>query len=91
MKFSQKILRIGDFEKLSFFESAILNFFCFIPMKISHKLCVRMDGTQFFYYDGLHLQPKMSVGMIKEHECTSRFFPDHSTSTCVVTVGASYT
>ena len=24
MKFSQKILRIGDFEKLSFFESAIL-------------------------------------------------------------------
>ena len=21
--------------------------FCFIPMKISHKLCVRMDGTQF--------------------------------------------
>ena len=26
-----------------------------------------MDGTQFFYYDGL--QPKMSAGMIKEHEC----------------------
>ena len=22
-------------------------FFCFIPMKISHKLCVRIDGTQF--------------------------------------------
>ena len=41
MKFSQKILRIGDFEKLSFF--------CFIPMKISHKLCVRMDGTQFLW------------------------------------------
>ena len=37
-------------------------------MKISHKLCVRMDGTQFFYYDGL--QPKMSAGMIKEHECS---------------------
>ena len=36
-------------------------------MKISHKLCVRMDGTQFFYFDGL--QPKMSAGMIKEHEC----------------------
>ena len=42
----------GDVEKLSFFESAILNFFfkkkiffCFIPMKISHKFCVRMDGT----------------------------------------------
>ena len=45
--FHKKILRIGDFEKLSFFESAILIFFCFIPMKISHKLCVRMDGTQF--------------------------------------------
>ena len=27
MKFSQKFLRIGDFEKLSFFESAILDFF----------------------------------------------------------------
>ena len=46
---------LGVVEKLSFFESAILNFFfskkknffCFIPMKISHKLCVRMDGTQF--------------------------------------------
>ena len=27
MKFSQKFLRIGDFEKLSFFESAILDYF----------------------------------------------------------------
>ena len=36
-----------EVEKLSFFESAILNFFCFIPMKISHKLHVRVDGTQF--------------------------------------------
>ena len=27
MKFSQKILRIGDLEKCTFFESAILNFF----------------------------------------------------------------
>ena len=54
--FHKKILRIGDSEKLSFFESAILNFFfikrklfCFIPMKISYKLCVRMDGAQFFW------------------------------------------
>ena len=23
--------------------------FCFIPMKTSHKLCVRMDGTQFLW------------------------------------------
>jgi hypothetical protein len=54
MKFSQKILRVDDFEKLSFFESAILEFvfgnfldyfFCFIPMKISHKLCDRMHTT----------------------------------------------
>ena len=45
----------GDVEKLSFFESAIfISFFqkkkyifCFILMKINHKLCVRMDGTQF--------------------------------------------
>ena len=36
-------------------------------MKISHKLCVRMNGTQFFYHDGL--QSKMSVRMIKEHKC----------------------
>jgi hypothetical protein len=50
MKFSQN-LRIGDFEKLSFFESAILGLkkkkICFIPMKIRNKLCDRMDGTQF--------------------------------------------
>ena len=30
-----------------FFFSKKKNFFCLIPMKISHKLCVRMDGTQF--------------------------------------------
>ena len=53
MKFLKKILRIGGVEKLSFFESAILIFFkkkkiffYFIPVKISHKLCVRIDGTQ---------------------------------------------
>ena len=45
---------LGVVENLSFFESAILNlffqkklFFCFTPMKISRKLCVKMDGTQF--------------------------------------------
>ena len=26
------------------------NCFCFIPMKISHKLCDRMDGTQFWCF-----------------------------------------
>jgi hypothetical protein len=68
MKFSQKILRIGNFEKLSFFELAIFKFsfskkqkICFIPIRISHKLCVRMDGT---HYDSL--QPKMSAGIINE-------------------------
>ena len=35
--------------KITFLESAILNFFCFIPRKINHKLCVRMDGTQFLW------------------------------------------
>ena len=24
-------------------------FFCFIPIKISHKLCIKMDGTQFLW------------------------------------------
>ena len=32
-------------------------------MKISHKLCVRIDGTQFYYYDGL--QPKMSMSVVR--------------------------
>ena len=53
--FHKQILRIGDFKKLRFFELAILNFFfqkkiCLIPMKISHKLCDRMDGTQFWCF-----------------------------------------
>ena len=76
MKFSQKILRIGDFKKLIFIELATLIFFfskkkhfLLHPMKISDKLCVRMDGTQFYYYDGL--QPKISAGLIELHECRS--------------------
>ena len=53
--FHKKLLRIGDFEKwpflsrpfwILFFQKKIF-FFCFTLMKISHKLCVRMDGTQF--------------------------------------------
>ena len=53
-QFCKEILRIDRLAKWGFFEAAILNFFfqrniffCFIPMKISHKLCVRIDGTQF--------------------------------------------
>ena len=38
-------------------------------MKISHKLHVRVDETQFLLYDGL--QPKMRAGIINEHECTA--------------------
>ena len=51
----QKKLRIGDFEKLSFFESAILdfffqkNFFCFIPMKISQSYLGIKDGLKFWW------------------------------------------
>ena len=53
--FHKKILRIGDFETffffgqpfLFFFQFFLFIFFLFIPLKISHKLCVRIDGTQF--------------------------------------------
>ena len=54
--FHNKILRIGDFEKCTFFKSAILNFFfeffffCFIPMKISPNLYGRMDGSKFWCF-----------------------------------------
>ena len=55
VKFWQKLLSFWRCWKTQFFfESAILivffqkkKYFCFIPMKIGHKLCVRMDGTQF--------------------------------------------
>ena len=47
MKFSQKNIENWRFWKTQLFESTILNFFCFIAMKISHKVFVRMDGTQF--------------------------------------------
>ena len=56
IKFSQKILRIGNFEKLSFFESALLEFFfskkkkkkkkIFIPMKISQSYLAIKDGSK---------------------------------------------
>ena len=49
IKFSQKNLRIRDFENrpiwIFFFQKNKKNF-CLIPMKISHKLCARMDGLQ---------------------------------------------
>ena len=56
LKFSRKILRIGGIEKLSFFESAILesflknkHFFCFIPMKISQSFLGSKDGSKFWW------------------------------------------
>ena len=58
MKFSQK-----NFENWQFWKTSILkigwfgffffkknNLFCLIPMKISHKLCDRMNGTQFWCF-----------------------------------------
>ena len=55
--YREKFLRIGDFEKWAFFESAILNFFfkkkiffCFIPMKISPNLYGKKDGSKFWCF-----------------------------------------
>ena len=45
--FWKKILRIGGIENYFFFW---VSHFCFILMKISHKLCDRMDGTQFWCF-----------------------------------------
>ena len=47
-------MRIGWIEKLLDFLVChfwiLVNKKCFIPMKISHKLCDRMDGTQFWCF-----------------------------------------
>ena len=64
--FRKIILRIGDFEKFSFFGSAILdlclqfvfNFFCFIPMKISQSY-MGIKGRSNFWW--LHLFTAVSV------------------------------
>ena len=55
MKFSRKNIENWRSWKMSFFWVGHFEFFfskkkyfcCFIAMKISHKLCVRMDETQF--------------------------------------------
>ena len=46
MKFSQKILRIGDFEKLSFFELAILIFFSKKKLLHFHENQSKVFGYQ---------------------------------------------
>ena len=72
--FHKKILRIGDFEKWRFFESAILNFFfekkfffASSPWKLVTNRVLEWMGLNFYHYDGL--QPKMSAEIINEHEC----------------------
>ena len=58
---SVKFLRIGDFEKLSFFESAIFQkktIICFIPMKISPNLYGKMDVSKFWCF---HWFPENSL------------------------------
>ena len=67
--FHEKILRIGDFEKLSFFESTILNSFfqkkCFILMKTSQRLLVSKNGSsqtwQHFLTETKHFAPEFIV------------------------------
>ena len=65
-----------EVEKLSFFESAILNFFskknkfffASSPWKLVTNYMLEWMGLNFYYYDGL--QPKIRAGIINEHECT---------------------
>ena len=45
--FSEKILRIHGFEKHSFFESAISDFFFQNPMKSSQRFLGSKDGSKF--------------------------------------------
>ena len=55
--FGRNCSAFGDVEKLSFFESAILNFFfkkkkiffCFIPMKTCQSLLVSKDFSKFWW------------------------------------------
>ena len=55
--FHKNILRIGDFEKLSFFWVGHFGFFfqkkkkkiCFIPMKISQTYFAIKDGSKFWW------------------------------------------
>ena len=56
MKFWRKLLSFWRCWKTQFFWVGHFEFFskkrfffCFIPMKISHKLYIRIDGTQFLW------------------------------------------
>ena len=69
--FGRNCSAFSDVEKLSFFESAILNLkkkqFASSPSKLVTNYGLEFMGLNFYYYGGL--QPKMRVGMIKLHEC----------------------
>ena len=47
-KFAQTFFENWRFWKLSFFESVILDFFCFIPMKIGQRVLGIKDGSKFW-------------------------------------------
>ena len=67
--FHEIFLRIGDFEKLSFFESAILNFFffvCFLWKSVKGSWISRM-GQNFNDYPGFQAKitpPNISAGSV---------------------------
>jgi hypothetical protein len=54
MKFSKNVLRIGDFEKLSFFESAILDFFFLDPYE---NYVIEWMGLNFDVFPGFQKIP----------------------------------
>ena len=63
--FQKKLLRIGGIEKLSFFESAILNFKknCFIPRKISQSFFGSKDGSKFLWLPWFSAQNNSCVNI----------------------------
>ena len=75
--FREKILRIGDFEKWAFFESAILNFifqkkkkifFASSPWKLVTNYVLEWMGLNFYDYNGI--QPKLSPPKHFSRQCT---------------------
>ena len=71
---SQKNIENWRFWKMTFFWVSHFDFFfqkkkkfCFILLKISHKLCVEWMGLKFYDYDGL--QPKISPPKHYSQQC----------------------